>query len=654
MKNIYILIMSYNVANFGQVTQSDGVDGIIQLSDGNLGFKGANNVTINTYGDITANAIFAYGAGGGGGGPSTDTLSDVVNRGNVVSNSIVVYGNITANYFLGNANLLSNIVNSDVTPGVYGNGTAVSQITIGSNHRITSISNVLIDQSNLDQVVNRGNVTSNSIEVMGLKATSLTTSRGVVFCTPSSNTLTTSSNIVFDDTLGIMTINGGNGGLIARVVQYINKFTSAVVRGNAIYITEQGGNLNGDLANNHTEANMPAAGLAMFNYAHNSSGYIVHSGEIAGISDAVFTTPPVPANIGKAVYVDMLGKLTFTKPSNADDIRQNIGILTKAAENNNAVLVQGAGQFNDSPPSLLAVTANIWGQLLVGNVSSTGTTMNVLGNAFVSKYYLGNANLLSNTVNSDIVPGVYGNATAVSQITIGSDHRITSISNVVIAQSNLDQVVNSGNVTSNSITANYFLGNANLLSNIVNSDIVPGVYGSATTVSQITIGPDHRINAISSVSITGAGGSSNLDQVANLGNVTSNSLIMSNLLVGNTATVSNIVVTNARGANPTLITGNVLVVDQNFKSYKTFRVLTFASNRLEGIELSNTVDGCQTFIDIYPQSNIIDVFQNLSHGTGTTLLQSYTANLYINSLAHGIISCLTDNGNTFININTYI
>jgi hypothetical protein len=189
----------------------------------------------------------------------------------------------------------------------------------------------------------------------------------------------------------------------------------------------------------------------------------------------------------------------------------------------------------------------------------------------------------------------------------------------------------------------------------VNSDIAPGVYGNTTAVSQITIGADHRISSISSVSISGGGGgSSNLDQVANLGNVTSNSLIMSNLLVGNTATVSNIVVTNARGANPTLTSGNVLVVDQNFKSYKTFRVLTFASNRLQGIELSNTVDGCQTFIDIYPQSNIIDVFRDLSHGTGTTLLQSYTANLYINSLAHGIISCLTDNGNTFININTYI
>jgi hypothetical protein len=56
---------------------------------------------------------------------------------------------------MGNANLLSNTVNSDITPGVYGNATAVSQITIGTDHRITSISNVLIDQSNLDQVENR-------------------------------------------------------------------------------------------------------------------------------------------------------------------------------------------------------------------------------------------------------------------------------------------------------------------------------------------------------------------------------------------------------------------------------------------------------------------------------------------------------------------
>ena len=594
--------MSYNVANFDQVTQSDGVDGIIQLSDGNLGFKGANNVTINAYGDITANAIFAYGAGGGGGG-GNDTLSDVVNRGNVVSNSIVVYGNITANYFSGNANLLSNIVNSDIAPGVYGNATAVSQITIGADHRITSISNVVIAQSNLDQVVNRGNVTSNSIEVLGNVSASYFM---------------------------------GNANLLSNIV---NSDITPGVYGSATYVPQI------TIGTDHrinTISSVLISGV----------GSVSNLDQVVNLGNVTSNSIQILGNVVTSNY--FMGNANLLSNIVNSDIAPGVYGNTTAVSQ----ITIGADHRITSISNVVIAQSNLDQVVNRGNVTSN--SIEVLGNVSAS-YFLGNANLLSNIVNSDIAPGVYGNATAVSQITIGADHRITSISNVVIAQSNLDQVVNRGNVTSNSIqvlgdvSASYFLGNANLLSNIVNSDIAPGVYGSSTTVSQITIGADHRISSISSVSISGGGGgSSNLDQVANLGNVTSNSLIMSNLLVGNTATVSNIVVTNARGANPTLTSGNVLVVDQNFKSYKTFRVLTFGSNRIEGIQLSNTVDGCQTFIDIYPQSNIIDVFQSLSHGTGTTLLQSYTANLYINSLAHGIISCLTDNGNTFININTYI
>ena len=104
---------------------------------------------------------------------SINTLQQITDVGNVTSNTllltntgnnIVASGNIHAVNFVGNGNLISNIVNSDVGPATYGNATHTTQITITPSGRISAISNIEIQElSNLDQVVNRGNVTSNTL-----------------------------------------------------------------------------------------------------------------------------------------------------------------------------------------------------------------------------------------------------------------------------------------------------------------------------------------------------------------------------------------------------------------------------------------------------------------------------------------------------------
>ena len=80
----------------------------------------------------------------------------------VGSNVLVVSGNVSASRFTGNGSTLTGLTGA--TPGLYGNATTVSQITVDATGRITGIANVSIDSvSNLAQVVNLGNATANTV-----------------------------------------------------------------------------------------------------------------------------------------------------------------------------------------------------------------------------------------------------------------------------------------------------------------------------------------------------------------------------------------------------------------------------------------------------------------------------------------------------------
>ena len=786
--------MSYNVANFDQTVHSDGIQGTVQVSDGNLGFEGAKGITINSLGDITANAFFGYTSGGGGGGGATPSLQAVTvvgastNRAVTISNSLTVtgnlfvtgnlvsvdtenivvqdpmiqlannstsdtsnvgiiftrptsnivigwrgnedevmigfstssasgtdldplndnklnlkvYGNVEATgLLLGNANLLSNIVNSEVGPATYGNTTHVTQITITDNGRISAISNVEIqERSNLDQVVNRSNVTSNTLEVGGLYS---------------------SENV---EAIGLFL---GNANLLSNIV---NSDVGPATYGNATHVTQI---------------------------------TVSDTGRISAISN---------------VEIQELSNLD--QVVNRGNVTTNTLLLTNT-ENN--------------------IVAS-------GNIHAVN--------------FVGNGNLISNIVNSDVGPATYGNATHTTQITITPSGRISAISNIEIQElSNLDQVVNRGNVTSNTllltntennivasgnIHAVNFVGNGNLISNIVNSDVGPATYGNATHTTQITITPSGRISAISNIEIQEL---SNLDQVVNRGNVTSNTLLLTNtgismqtsgdihmtsgasgstanpiielnrtaggsnnylgqlkfkgvnnatesivysqltgqivdssdgtedgllefscmkagtqtivqkvvsdgvklvnatplvlennsiirieetgfnnshifqqdgivnignsdtvsknnvlsinivnsnvtahgnLVVTGQANVANIVISQAVGAGPT-VSSNIITVDQAGHTYKFFRLPAYPTNSLEGITIQNPTDGCQTLVDIYPIGGDLDVFQNFSNGgAGPTVLTSLNSNLVINTGNHVMISCVTDLSNTFVNI----
>ena len=602
-------------------------------------------------------------------GGDVGSLQDVSDTGNTTSNtiqftntdvSLVASGNVEVQgLYIGNANLLSNIVNSDVGPATYGNATHVTQITISDTGRITGVSNVEIqERSNLDQVVNRGNVTSNTVQFTNAHTalvTDLTSNVGIKIDQLSSVNITSleaEQGLLYDGTDWVNDYN------VRNFTKIINKTGDTLYQGNTVYIVD-GHNANVAnvaLADATDSSKMPSIGLVFADIADQGEGVAVTYGKVQNVDTDNFVE-------GETIYVSntQVGGFSNIKPTTNGELIQNVGIVVKSDPAQGVVFVTGVGRTNDIPNGTVttdrADMLYIYGETAAsrfakitpdnfrsnldqvvnrGNVTSntvqfTNPDVSLVATGNIqANYFLGNANLLSNTVNSDVGVATYGNSHYVAQITVDSLHRISAISNVEIQElSNLDQVVNRGNVTANTVqfinnqtslktsgnvhingagsyaslnvnnptTSNViyvqsqttsnslisfvntqtfvesgneypslgcsgndlvfypgvprdlavtisadknmtvvgnvdvqglYLGNANLLSNTVNSDVGVATYGNANFVTQITIGEDHRITRISNVEIEER---SNLDQVVNRGNVTSNTLILTDVSI---------------------------------------------------------------------------------------------------------------------------
>jgi hypothetical protein len=212
-------------------------------------------------------------------------------------------------------------------------------------------------------------------------------STGVVYANASGVLSTDTTHFTYDDTTKILSTNQ-IGGTETRLIQHIDKFDSAVLKGQPVYITvtSNSGNIHGDLADSADVTAMPAIGLAMEGYARNAAGYVIRNGLLSDIADDVFDSPPVnPSDRGKVVYVNGTGLLTLSRPGGSTELIQNIGVVTRINGNGTTVLIQGAGRANDNPNRLVANDANVHQTVTIGGGSiRESTNLYVTGNAYVS------------------------------------------------------------------------------------------------------------------------------------------------------------------------------------------------------------------------------------------------------------------------------
>ena len=608
---------------------------------------------------------------------------------------MTVVGNVSANKIIGDGSELTNT--TDASEGTYGDSSTVAAITVNSDGRIDSISAISInfpsETQGLQEVTERGNVSSNTIELTNV-TTGITVTSNIVneklvgnciiFTTSSGNVLTTSENLTYSS--NILSVDGGEGGILTRKLEYINKFDTPpgvnILAGQPCYITSQGGTgeVEANLALNTNSDYMPAIGLALTDYNRNDSGYIVRSGKVLNIQDSVFIDTPTNGDRGKVVYVSSTsGKLTFDRPTGNTNLIQNIGILLTASTNQNTILVQGAGRANDTPNFIDCNQANVkynlsitdgslvestnlyvTGNVYVDNVNANAIVTN--GNMVCSNIY-GNGQGLSNTINNSIAGGTYGDSSTVAAITVSSDGRIDSISAISISfpaeTQSLQDVTDNGPTTTNEVSftnspnsltassnitvtgnvnAGYLWGEGSNITNTV--DASEGTYGDGgSNVAVIVVSPDGRIDSISNTEIT----TSNLQQVTDTGNITSNIIQFTNTGTSiKTSGLANIANLEVYGTHTELsdLSGTTLTVDAQGHSYRTANVRT-AGNSINTLSISNLKRSAQMVVYIECTTSASNV-----SGKGTlTGAKSCHSNIEM-STSDTVVLTLTNDGTT--------
>ena len=135
----------------------------------------------------------------------------------------------------------------------------------------------------------------------------------------------------------------------------------------------------------------------------------------------------------------------------------------------NTVNVLSSGLLTGGGPLTGNVTLSLT-SVPVSNVpGAVPNTVNVLAGTGMSGGGALTGNVTLNLANTAVVAGTYGNATAVSQVTVDAQGRVTSASNVTISISNTavtglgtmsTQNANSVSITGGNVTANISLTNA--------------------------------------------------------------------------------------------------------------------------------------------------------------------------------------------------
>jgi hypothetical protein len=132
-----------------------------------------------------------------------------------------------------------------------------------------------------------------------------------------------------------------------------------------------------------------------------------------------------------------------------------------------------------------------------------------------------------------------------------------------------------------------------------------------------------------------------------------NTIYTNNLTTTTLFQCSNIQVKDSNGAMTFSSTSNSISLDHGNMSYKTFKIKGYTGTAIKTLNFTNIQDGAQSIIDIYPRGNDIDVNPVIS-STGTTSIRTgFFNNVIINSASHCILSCVTNDGNTFVSCSEY-
>ncbi len=534
-----------------------------------------------------------------------------------VSGGLLYNGNVTANYYMGNASTLTSLTGASA--GSYGSVSNVPQITVDSTGRITSLSNVAINTvatGSTGQIAfySGSNVVSGNIGLTytaGTQALSVGGSLTVGGDLIVSGNTYTGNNVVFNDAIVEIGNAYPNGTTLGLLMQ---RPAGNVMMG---YLSTEGGFSNtlafgytfgsaeGPLLTPDTSNVLPVRIFGNLTttsnlYVGSVDNFVVDAAnKHVGIGNS---SPTHNLDVGSNLYIHDTGSnvlvtsgnisanylfgnganLTGIPVSNLQSVvaSGNATVGTVLFQNTGVSLVTSGsvGVANTAPTHTLDVGSNTF-------VSDTGAnTIVTLGNVSAN-YFVGSGSRLTGLTGASA--GSYGNAYSVPQISVDSNGRVSSITNVAI-QTTLDQAVSFGNTTSNIITtgglttsgnvsATNFFGSAANLTGLTGASA--GTYGPA----QIVVDSNGRITSLSNV----ASAAETLSDVVNRGNTTSNTVQFTNS-VNSVVTSGNVSI-----GNQLLVSGTSNLVGNTVASNISVFSISFggtSNGYVRTISLQDTTD----------------------------------------------------------------
>jgi hypothetical protein len=604
------LVTANNFTATGDITANNFVT---SGSGGNI--SGANNITANTFtGTLTTAAqpnITSVGTLSG-----LAVTGDSVLTGNLTVTGTTTYVNSTNSYIQdpiieqgGGANgaTLSSDDGKDRGQILDYYSTTAKQAFMGwdnSNAEFAFGSNVSVS-SEVVTFNSFGNLRVGYIIGNGSALTSLTGANvtGTVSAATTAGTVTTAAqpNITSTGTLVSLTVTGnvssGNANLGNLVTA--NYFSGS---GNLLS-NIQGGNVTGSVGSATTAGTVTTSAQPNIT----STGTLVSLTVTGNISSG-------NANLGNLVTANYF--------SGAGNLLSNIvgGNVTGQVAN---ALIAGT-VYSNAQPNITSVGR--LSTLVVGNATANVTITDGSGNGFMTAtgnitapYFIGN--VVGNISGTLTVPG---NNTAVLFNQVGA----AGASDAFKFDYAANALLLTGNITTynaslgNLVTANFFSGSGNLLSNIQGANVT-GAVSSATTAGTVTTAAQPNITStgtLVSVAVTGN---------ATVGNVKINGGILSNrsnVSVTGTDTIIDQFPTSSFRSAKYYITGKgtngyqaaeILLVQDGTNSYITIFGSICSNNTTDLLNFSSNIDGVSGNVRVYANTaststtvNLVPIYLN--------------------------------------------
>ena len=475
------------VSPFGRIVAIQNTQVQVKLSDVvNFGNTTANTVQFTN----AVNSLVTSGNVGIGNANPSNLLCIGVNTrftDTGANTGMVTTGNVTANHYYGSALFMSNVAGV-TTAATYGQTSNMPRIVVDSSGRISGITSTPVVLT-LDQVVGYGQSTSNIINLTNTGGTSMITTGNVGI--GNSNPL----NLVSIGTKTIFNDSGSNTGMVTTGNVTANYYYgSALFMSNVAGVTAAGTygstatipSINVDPSGRVTSITNNQLALTLdqvANFGNSTSNALL----LTGATTSLITTGNVA--IGNSFGTSntlTVGSNLWVRDTGSNVLFVNGNIFTTSLKTSGNV-----GIGNVVPSNLLCIGSSTY-----FTDDNTSNIMVSSGNVSVN-YYHGNAWNLRWTTNA--VPATYGSGTSVPQIVIDENGRVSNIISIPLGQGgqNLNQVVNTDNVTSNTLlltnasnalvaTGNVFAANFRLTSSSVQLGLEAATIGQ--NISSVAIG----------------------------------------------------------------------------------------------------------------------------------------------------------------------